>query len=164
MSAYGRPRYRRPKYPSVQRRGGCWKDYPGLGKRSTFYPYSSVGNTLALASSAGLLACLFFPQLALLRPTLFSLLLQYTRHSPMPSFFLAYVFSEEGPRRIPAIASVFTSWPYRVPRLGPLAPRSRQARRYRPPFYFSFKLCGVFPANVPSFAFVFLRDLAPCLR
>ena len=26
--------------------GTCYKDYPGLGNRSVFYPYSSVGNTL----------------------------------------------------------------------------------------------------------------------
>ena len=47
-SAYGRTRYRNPQNPAVQRGGECYKDYPGdylgLGNRSIFYPYSSVGN------------------------------------------------------------------------------------------------------------------------
>ena len=32
----------RPRVVSIER---CYKDYPGLGNRSVFYPYSSIGNT-----------------------------------------------------------------------------------------------------------------------
>ena len=41
-------RFRRPKDPAVQRGGECYKDCPGLGNRSIFYPYRSVGNTFTL--------------------------------------------------------------------------------------------------------------------
>ena len=38
----------RPKDPAVPRGGECYKAYPGLGNRSTFYPGSSVGSTITL--------------------------------------------------------------------------------------------------------------------
>ena len=49
-SAYGRIRCRRLKDLAVQRGGECCKDYPELGYRSIFYPYSSVGNAFTITS------------------------------------------------------------------------------------------------------------------
>ena len=81
----------------------------------------------------------------------------------MPSFFVAYVFSEEGPRRIPPCAiivclpagrpgsHVLVHWLHVLVGL--------ETPRWRPPFYISFKLCGVLPASVPSFAFVSFEPL-----
>ena len=40
-----------PKIPPFRAgEESCFKDYPRLGNRSIFYPYSSVGNTFTLIS------------------------------------------------------------------------------------------------------------------
>ena len=47
------------------------------------------------------------------------------RHSLSPPFSLAYVLADDRPCLFPLCSSVFTSWPSRVPRHGPLALPSR---------------------------------------
>ena len=44
-SAYDRTRYTVPTPRRFRRSEGWYKDYPGLGNRSAFYPHSWVGNT-----------------------------------------------------------------------------------------------------------------------